>query len=141
MPEIVRSQALLGTARSRCSASRGEERQTRDFAAASRGEAELRGNAVPSRAWDRCREFTLNLHSESLMRSFLSRLACVAVVFGLALSARAIEPKYLPPNAEMAITVNLKQILASELFKDKKDLVDEVKGLLKGKLEDTPVKE
>lgn len=75
------------------------------------------------------------------MRSFLNRLSCLAVLIGLAMPAAAIEPKYLPPNAEVAITVNLKQILESPLLKDKKDLVDLAKGFIKGKLEESPAKE
>ncbi len=75
------------------------------------------------------------------MRSFLNRLACAFVLLVLAMPAAAIEPKYLPPNAEVAITVNLKQILESPLLKDKKDLVDLAKGFIKGKLEESPAKE
>jgi len=81
------------------------------------------------------------IFSEKDMRSFLSRLACVAAVMGTALSARAVEPKYLPPNSEVAITVNLKQILNSDLVKDKKDLVDQAKAFLKQKLDESPAKE
>lgn len=75
------------------------------------------------------------------MRSLLSSLACVAVLFGLALPASAIEPKYLPANAEFAVTINLKQILESPLLKDKKDLVDMAKGFIKDKLNESPAKE
>jgi hypothetical protein len=59
----------------------------------------------------------------------------------MALTAPAIEPKYLPPNAEMALTLNLKQIVNSELFQDKKVLVDTAKAFVQGKLEETPLKE
>ncbi|MCE9530749.1 MAG: hypothetical protein K8T89_06440, partial [Planctomycetes bacterium] len=76
-----------------------------------------------------------------LMRAFLARLTCVAVVLGLALPARAIDPKYLPPNTEIVITVNVKQILESDLLKDKKDLVDQVKAMVKDKINESPAKE
>jgi hypothetical protein len=75
------------------------------------------------------------------MRSYLSLAAALLVVFGLALPARAIDPKYLPPNAEMALTVNLKQILGSELFKDKKLIIDPIKALIQAKIDQLPVAE
>lgn len=75
------------------------------------------------------------------MRLLMSRLACIAVVLGVALPASAIDPKFLPPNAEVAFTINLKQILDSDLLKDKKDLVDQGKAFLKQKLDESPAKE
>src|SRR4051794_1695741 len=74
------------------------------------------------------------------MYSYLSRIACAFLVLGMALAAPAIEPKYLPPNAEMALTLNLKQILNSELLQDKKVLVDSAKAFVQGKLDETPFK-
>lgn len=82
--------------------------------------------------------------SEKVMRSLLRRCGYVAVVLGVAFSAAsalAVDPRYLPPNTEVAITVNLKQMLESELLKDKKDLVDQGKEFLKQKLEESPAKE
>jgi len=58
----------------------------------------------------------------------------------MTLVAPAIEPKYLPPNAEMALALNLKQILNSELIRDKKVLLDSAKAFVQGKLEETPFK-
>lgn len=76
------------------------------------------------------------------MRSLLSRIVVALAVAGVASSAaKAIEPKYLPPNAEVAITINLKQMLDSQLFKDKEDLIDQGKAFLKAKLDESPAKE
>lgn len=75
------------------------------------------------------------------MRANLNRFACAFIAFGMTLPASAIEPKYLPPNAEVAFAVNFKQTLASELFKNNKFIVDAAKGFVQGKLEETPIKE
>jgi hypothetical protein len=74
------------------------------------------------------------------MRPFIRFASAAAVVSLTLLSAGAIEPKYLPPNAETAITLNLKQIQDSQLFQDKKTIIDFAKGFLQGQLESSPIK-
>src|SRR5262249_44076162 len=64
------------------------------------------------------------LHRSDSMRT-LHRTWLVALAMGLAAisTATALEPKYLPNDTELVFTVNLRQILDSELFKANKDPV------------------
>lgn len=55
-----------------------------------------------------------------MFRVKLTGLACV-VALVTATAAPALEPKFLPPNAEAVITLNLKQIKESELVKKYED--------------------
>lgn len=75
------------------------------------------------------------------MRSPLSRIAALAVVFAVAAPASAIDPKFLPPHAEAAITINVKAALDSQLAKNKKDLLEKLKETIKAKLDESPAKE
>lgn len=51
----------------------------------------------------------------------LRRLCLTGIIICLAgTSAQAIDPKYLPADTEMVLTVNVKQLLASELVKSQK---------------------
>lgn len=75
------------------------------------------------------------------MRSYLTRLACVAILAGVAAPAQAIDPKLLMPNAEVAVNINLKQILDSDLMKAHKDLVDQAKSAIRQKLDESPAKD
>src|SRR5262245_50486794 len=68
------------------------------------------------------------------------RFAAIAAFLATTRPAGAIEPKYLPPNAETAFTINFKQIQDSQLFQDKKTLIDLAKGFLEGRLQDSPIK-
>jgi len=70
----------------------------------------------------------------------LTKLATVALVLALTGSAHAIDPKYLPPDTQAAITVNLKALLNSDLAKAKKDLVQQLKVGLQDKLAESPAK-
>ena len=56
-------------------------------------------------------------------RMWLGALVCVLGA-GLA-STRAADPKYLPSDTEIVFTVNVKQILATELVKKNKDAIDQ----------------
>ena len=73
------------------------------------------------------------------MRSWI--LSSLVVVLALNAPARAIDPKYLPADAEAVITINLKAMLESDLAKSKKELVEKVKEQIRSKLADSPVKE
>ena len=72
------------------------------------------------------------------MRS--ARVAGLFLILGLVIPATAIDPKYLPPNSEAAVTINLKQLLASELVKSKKELIDTGKKSLNEKLQQSGIK-
>jgi hypothetical protein len=69
------------------------------------------------------------------------RLGLVALVAGLAVvsTARALDPKYLPNDTELVFSINLKQILESELFQSKKDAVAQAKAVLEGQAGDNPI--
>lgn len=57
----------------------------------------------------------------------------VLVVAGLIVSSsasRAVDVRLLPANTEMVLTINVKQMLNSELAKSKKDAVDQIKAAL-----------
>jgi len=73
----------------------------------------------------------------------LSRPAWVAAAlcaFGLVLGAppaRAVDPKLLPNDTEVVISVNFRQLLNSEVAKGNKELVDLGKQMLSGKLDES----
>jgi hypothetical protein len=63
---------------------------------------------------------------------FSRRLWLTAAVCTLALglsAARGIEPKYLPPDTEIIVTVNVRQLLNSDIAKEHKDLVAQGKAM------------
>jgi hypothetical protein len=68
-------------------------------------------------------------------------LSSLVAILAAAAPAAAIEPKYLPPDAEAVITLNLKALFDSDLAKAKKDVVDMIKSKIKDKLDDLPLKE
>jgi len=73
-------------------------------------------------------------------RMRLRTLASTLLVLALTARAPAIDPKYLPPHTEAAITVNLKAVLDSELAKNKKDLVQQLRTMILDKLAESPAK-
>lgn len=56
----------------------------------------------------------------------------------VAMPAAAADPKYLPSETELIVTVNVKQILDSALVKKQKNGVDQAKALLEAKLQEKP---
>ena len=66
-------------------------------------------------------------------------LAAIIVAFAAVATAGAIEPKYLPNDTEMVFTVNLRQILDSDLFKTNKDAVAQGKAALENQAGGNPV--
>jgi len=62
----------------------------------------------------------------------LTLAACVAS------QARAIDPKYLPGDTELVVTVNIKQMLDSPAAKQYKDIVEMARGALEGKIQANP---
>jgi len=68
---------------------------------------------------------------------FLLSLSLLAFT---ASQAGAFDPKLLPGDSEIVVTVNLQQILNSDLLKANKELVDQGKGLLVQQLENNPAK-
>jgi len=54
----------------------------------------------------------------------------------LATPAQTIEVKLLPNNTEIVITVNIKQILSSEIVKGQKDLINQLKAALETRIPD-----
>jgi hypothetical protein len=55
-----------------------------------------------------------------------------------ALPAWGVEPKYLPSDTEIVISVNIKQMLASEVAKTYRDLIDQAKGFLETHIQNNP---
>ena len=51
-----------------------------------------------------------------------------------------IDPKYLPPNSEAAVTINIKQLLESEVVKSKKEMLDAGKKTLNDKMKESGLK-
>lgn len=68
----------------------------------------------------------------------LWKLAGLMLILALTGRAAAIDPKYLPPNTEAAITVNVKALLDSDLAKAKKDLVKKLRSAITDKLSESP---
>lgn len=67
--------------------------------------------------------------------------AALVVTLGLAATwttTEAADPKYLPNDTEIVLTVNVKQILDSELVKANKDAVDQGKAMLENQAGDNP---
>lgn len=64
----------------------------------------------------------------------------VMAALAVASQARALEPKLLPGDTEVLITVNVQQILNSELVKANKEAVEQAKGMLLQNLENSPAK-
>ncbi len=52
--------------------------------------------------------------------------------------ASAAAPKYLPKDTEIVFSINVKQILASDLVKTNKDAVDQAKTMLENQAGDNP---
>ena len=61
-------------------------------------------------------------------RIWLGAVVCV-MGFGVA-QTQAIDPKYLPSDTEIVFTINLKQILASDVVKKNKDAVEQIKAMV-----------
>jgi hypothetical protein len=70
------------------------------------------------------------------------RVCQVAVVLALGALAistvRAADPKYFPNDTEIILTVNVKQILESELVKSNKEAVNQAKAQLENQAGDNP---
>jgi len=77
----------------------------------------------------------------------LSRRAWEAAALGAlglllaAAPARAVDPKLLPNDTEVIITINFRQILGSEVAKSNKDLIDLAKKALDDKLDEGGAKD
>jgi hypothetical protein len=71
----------------------------------------------------------------------LHGLLLVTLVSALATppAARAMDPKYLPNDTEIVFTINLKQILDSELLKMNKEAVEQGKAHLENQAGDNPL--
>src|SRR5437773_4758475 len=65
-------------------------------------------------------------------RVLLAGLAVAALAW--AGRAQAADPKYFPPDTEIVVTINVKQILDSELLKGNKDKLEQVKEMIKAQL-------
>ncbi len=68
----------------------------------------------------------------SLAGLMLTLMAC------LPSSARAVDPKYLPGDTEVVVTINLQQMLKSEVAQQYKQLVDQGKGFLEAQIQNNP---
>jgi hypothetical protein len=69
-------------------------------------------------------------------RLALTAVACVLGLVALAAPARAIDPDHLPSDAELILTVNVEQMLKSELAKSNKDIVNQLKFFVDAQLAD-----
>lgn len=52
--------------------------------------------------------------------------------------ANAVDPKLLPGDTELVLSVNLKQMLNSEVAKQYKDVLDQARGFLEGQIQNNP---
>ncbi len=68
------------------------------------------------------------------LRRFAGLLAVLAILGMSTLSAWAIDPKLLPADTEIAFSVNFQQLLNSDLAKNHKPLIDQIKDSAKAKL-------
>ena len=62
----------------------------------------------------------------------LTLAACVAS------QARAVDPKLLPGDTEVVFSLNLKQILGSDIAKQYKDIIDMARGAIEGQIQNNP---
>jgi hypothetical protein len=74
---------------------------------------------------------------QMVRRCCLVAVTALAVLIGAA-SAQAQATKLLPNDTELVLTINLKQILTSEVAKANKTLLDFAKQAIEQKLEDNP---
>ncbi|MCS7046970.1 MAG: hypothetical protein NZO58_11485 [Gemmataceae bacterium] len=67
-------------------------------------------------------------------------MAALVVALGawLAASARAVDPKYLPGDTEIIISINFKQMRESEIAKQYKEILEQARGALEGQLQTIP---
>src|SRR5262245_58516414 len=65
-------------------------------------------------------------------RVSLGAVALAALAFTASL--QAADPKYFPPDTEIVFSINVKQILGSELLKANKDKLEQLKELIKSQL-------
>jgi hypothetical protein len=62
----------------------------------------------------------------------------LALATCLVSQARAVDPKLLPGDTELVVSVNIKQMLNSEVAKQYKDIIDQARGALEAKIQDNP---
>lgn len=73
----------------------------------------------------------------------LRRIAFAGCLLALSLTAapaRAVDPKVLPNDTEVVVTLNLKQILESDIAKANKDLIEKAIEGARSKLDESPAK-
>jgi hypothetical protein len=82
-----------------------------------------------------------SLFIEECFMKILHGMWLVTLVSALATPApvRALDPKYLPNDTEIVFTINLKQILDSELLKANKEAVEHGKTALENQAGDNPL--
>src|SRR5262245_53042979 len=56
----------------------------------------------------------------------------------LASQAHAVDPKLLPGDTELVVSVNIKQMLDSEIAKQYKDIIDQARGALEAQVQNNP---
>lgn len=66
-----------------------------------------------------------------------TRFFCLALIVAplVSLPARAADPKYLPGDTELIVTINFKQIMDSALVQKQKDALDQAKALLENAIQ------
>jgi len=62
----------------------------------------------------------------------------LALAAGVASQAQAVDPKLLPGDTELVISVNIKQILGSDIAKQYKDILDQARGFIEGQIQKNP---
>src|SRR5262249_24390909 len=94
--------------------------------------------AVPSGSWSDpcCGSGKSPFFEESLMLRFgrVSLGAVALAALALSASLHAADPKYFPPDTEIVVSINVKQILGSELLKANKDKLEQFKEMIKSQL-------
>lgn len=70
-------------------------------------------------------------------RMLFAGLALALAAF-VASPAGAVDPKILPGDTELVISLNIKQMLDSEIAKQYKDIIDQARGALEGQIQNNP---
>lgn len=74
--------------------------------------------------------------------SFPRRICMAGLVLSLTACltshARAVDPKYLPGDTQLLISLNLKQMLESAIAKQYKDIIDQGRGALEAQIQSNP---
>src|SRR5262245_16165596 len=73
----------------------------------------------------------------AIRRMWLAGLVLTLTAYAAA-PARAVDPKILPGDTELVVSLNIKQLLASDIAKQYKDILDQARGFIEGQIQNNP---